>query len=91
MGQAGAWTADVYLDDVRVPARALVGGENGWAPASPPRCGCLAHGRVHIAALCVGMAERLVDESVAYAQSAGSAGRPIGVLPAGPGTDRRLA
>jgi len=25
---------------------------------------CLAHGRIHIAALCVGMSERLIDESV---------------------------
>jgi acyl-CoA dehydrogenase len=39
--------------------------------------GCLAHGRVHIAALCVGMAERLVDESVAYAQNRNQGGKPI--------------
>jgi len=26
MGQFGAWTADVYLDDVRVPAEAVIGG-----------------------------------------------------------------
>jgi len=68
MGQFGAWTADVNLDDVRVPASALVGEEaghnTGWATAMR----CLAHGRIHIAALCVGMAERLVDESVEYAR-----------------------
>jgi acyl-CoA dehydrogenase len=77
MGQFGAWTADVYLDDVRVPADALVGieaGENtGWATAMR----CLAHGRIHIAALCVGMAERLVDESVDYARNRKQSGRPI--------------
>ena len=77
MGQFGAWTADVYLDDVRVPADALVGteaGENtGWGTAMR----CLAHGRIHIAALCVGMAERLGDESVNYARDRKQSGRPI--------------
>jgi acyl-CoA dehydrogenase len=29
MGQAGAWTADVHLDNVRVPASAIIGGEEG--------------------------------------------------------------
>jgi acyl-CoA dehydrogenase len=38
---------------------------------------CLAHGRIHIAALCVGMAERLVDESVEYARNRKQSGRPI--------------
>ena len=77
MGQFGAWTADVNLDDVRVPASALVGGaagtNTGWATAMR----CLAHGRIHIAALCVGMAERLVDESVDYARNRTQSGRPI--------------
>ena len=77
MGQFGAWTADVNFDDVRVPAAALVGEESGhntgWATAMR----CLAHGRIHIAALCVGMAERLVDESVEYARTRTQSGRPI--------------
>lgn len=77
MGQFGAWTSDVYLDDVRVPESALVGGEagknGGWATAMR----CLAHGRIHIASLCVGMAERLVDESISYARSRKQSGRPI--------------
>ena len=37
MGQAGAWTADVYLDGVRVPESALVGASEGTGYA--PRCG----------------------------------------------------
>lgn len=40
--------------------------------------GCIAHGRVHISALMVGMAERLVDESVAYASTRRQSGRLIG-------------
>jgi acyl-CoA dehydrogenase len=78
MGQAGAWTADVYLDDVRVPASAVVGGEEAVGRGLRIAMGCLAHGRVHIAALCVGMAERLVDESVSYASQHRQSGRPIG-------------
>jgi acyl-CoA dehydrogenase len=77
MGQFGAWTADVYLDEVRVADELLVGTEEGanagWATAMK----CLAHGRLHIAALCVGMAERLVDESVNYARERKQSGRPI--------------
>jgi acyl-CoA dehydrogenase len=78
MGQFGAWTADVYLDDVRVPHNALVGGDDGVDRGFVTAMRCLAHGRVHIAAMCVGMAERLVDESVAYAKSRQQGGRPIG-------------
>ena len=79
MGQLGAWTADVGFSDVRVPASALVGGEEGGLNRGfRTAMGCLAHGRVHISALCVGMAERLVDESVEYARGRVQSGRPIG-------------
>jgi acyl-CoA dehydrogenase len=78
MGQFGAWTADVFYDEVRVPASALVGGEAGLNRGFSTAMGCIAHGRVHISALCVGMAERLVDESVEYARTREQSGRPIG-------------
>ncbi|MHA6793429.1 acyl-CoA dehydrogenase family protein [Pseudonocardia bannensis] len=77
MGQFGAWTADVYLDDVRVPADAVIGGEDGIDKGFLTAAKCLAHGRVHIAALCVGMANRLVEESVAFAQTRQAGGKPI--------------
>lgn len=76
MGQFGAWTADVYLDEVRVPAESRIGDESTSGYVTAMRC--LAHGRVHIAALCVGMAQRLVDESVSYAQTREQGGSPIG-------------
>ncbi|UUU28699.1 acyl-CoA dehydrogenase family protein [Streptomyces sp. CA-210063] len=78
MGQFGAWTADVYFDDVRVPASALVGGDEGLNRGFGTAMGCIAHGRVHISALMVGMAERLVDESVAYASTRRQSGKLIG-------------
>jgi acyl-CoA dehydrogenase len=76
MGQEGAWTADVTFSGVRVPASALVGGdeEAGYRAAMTS----LARGRVHIAALAVGTAQRALDESVAYAASASQGGTPIG-------------
>ncbi len=75
MGQSGAWTSEVFFDDVHVPADALVGEVGrGHAKALP----VLSRGRLHIAALCVGMAQRVLDESVAYAATAKQGGAPIG-------------
>ncbi|CUU57429.1 acyl-CoA dehydrogenase [Parafrankia irregularis] len=78
MGQAGSLTADVHFDDVRVGSETLVGGEAGEGRGYRTAMRCLAHGRIHIAALCVGMAQRLVDESVAYAASRSQGGQVIG-------------
>jgi len=78
MGQFGAWTADVHLDDVTVDASAVIGGDAGVGLGYATALRCLAHGRVHIAALCVGMAERLVDESVSYASERRQSGKAIG-------------
>ncbi|WP_213577646.1 acyl-CoA dehydrogenase family protein [Rhodococcus sp. USK13] len=76
MGQEGAWTADVHFTDVRVPDSALVGGSEdvGYRAAMTS----LARGRVHIAALSVGAAQRALDESVAYAATATQGGSAIG-------------
>ncbi len=76
MGQEGAWTADVSFDDVRVGRDTLVGGSEdiGYRAAMTS----LARGRIHIAALAVGSAQRALDESVAYAATATQGGTPIG-------------
>jgi acyl-CoA dehydrogenase len=76
MGQEGAWTADVNFDEVRLPDAAVVGGDadNGYRAALTS----LARGRVHIAALAVGTAQRALDESVTYAATATQGGTPIG-------------
>lgn len=76
MGQEGAWTAEVSFQDVRVPAAALVGGDEdaGYRAAMTS----LARGRVHIAALSVGSAQRALDESVTHAATATQGGRPVG-------------
>ncbi|MCD4534277.1 acyl-CoA dehydrogenase family protein [Nocardioides sp. cx-169] len=76
MGQDGSSTADVVLRGVRVGPEALVGGsaEVGYRAAMTS----LARGRVHIAALAVGCAQRALDESVSYAAGATQGGTPIG-------------
>ena len=75
MGQRGALTCDVVFEDCRVPATALLGGMegNGFRTAMK----VLDKGRLHIAALCVGIAERLIRESVLYARDRRQFGQPI--------------
>ena len=75
MGQRGAWTAEVSFDGVRVPEDRLVGDEGrGYRSAMT----VLARGRLHIAAMCVGTAQRVLDESVAHAATSRQGGLPIG-------------
>ena len=76
MGQEGATTADVTFDGVRVDADALVSGEvqTGFRAAMT----VLARGRVHISALAMGLAQRALDESVAYAAQVRQGGVLIG-------------
>ncbi|MER6988795.1 acyl-CoA dehydrogenase family protein [Saccharopolyspora hirsuta] len=75
MGQAGAHTAEVFFDDVRVPASALVGGQEGTGFTAA--MSSLTRGRLHIAAICVGLAGRIVEESVRFAAEAEQGGKPI--------------
>ncbi|GGT42321.1 acyl-CoA dehydrogenase family protein [Nonomuraea spiralis] len=76
MGQEGSRTADVTFSQVRVGPEALVGddGEVGYKAALTS----LARGRIHIAGVAVGAAQRALDESVAYAATATQGGTPIG-------------
>ncbi|MFD5126004.1 acyl-CoA dehydrogenase family protein [Streptomyces sp. NPDC058385] len=76
MGQQGATTAELFFDDVRVGHDALVSGEveTGFRAAMT----VLARGRVHIAALSMGLAQRALEESVAYAAQNRQGGVPIG-------------
>ena len=75
MGQRGAWTSEVSFDDVRVPGDRVVG-EVGRGYRSALTV--LSRGRLHIAAMCVGAAQRVLDESVAHARVSRQGGRPIG-------------
>ncbi|MDX2233116.1 MAG: acyl-CoA dehydrogenase family protein [Hyphomonadaceae bacterium] len=64
MGQQGAHICDVNFDDVRVPADLMLGKEGeGFKVAMQ----VLDRGRLHIASVCVGVADRLIADCVAYA------------------------
>lgn len=75
MGQRGALTADLYFEDCRVPATSIIGGdpERGFATAMK----VLDRGRLHISAICVGAASRLLDDALAYAMERKQFNQPI--------------
>jgi len=64
MGQQGAHIHEVYFDDCFIPDDALLG-EVGQGFAVAMRI--LARGRLHIAAVCCGLAERALEEALRYA------------------------
>lgn len=76
MGQRGAHTCDVVFENVRVPAANLIGGKEGQGFKMAMKV--LDKGRIHIAAICVGMAQRLLADSLAYACERQQFGQAIG-------------
>jgi len=76
MGQRGAITADVIFQNCRVPAANLIGGVEGRGFKMAMKV--LDKGRIHIAAVCVGMAERMLDEALRYAAERKQFGQRIG-------------
>jgi acyl-CoA dehydrogenase len=74
MGQHGAHVCDVVFDNVPVPLENMLGAEGeGFKVAMR----VLDRGRLHISAVCVGAAERLIADSVAYANERIQGGKPI--------------
>ncbi|HEX9946485.1 MAG TPA: acyl-CoA dehydrogenase family protein [Allosphingosinicella sp.] len=74
MGQQGAHVCDVNFDAAPVPAANRLGEEGeGFRIAMR----VLDRGRLHIAAVCVGIAERLIADSVGYAAERKQFGKPI--------------
>jgi acyl-CoA dehydrogenase len=67
MGQQGAHVCDVVFDDCRVPADAVLGGASMLHKGFTTAMKTLDRGRLHISALAVGCAERLIHESLEYA------------------------
>ncbi|MFN9807530.1 MAG: acyl-CoA dehydrogenase family protein [Betaproteobacteria bacterium] len=75
MGQRGAPICDVVFDGCEVPAEAIIGGVEGRGFRTAMKV--LDRGRLHIAAICVGTASRLIDEMTRYAAERRQFGRPI--------------
>ncbi|MBE90098.1 MAG: acyl-CoA dehydrogenase [Rhodospirillaceae bacterium] len=75
MGQKGTQTSDLVFEDCRVPATQLLGLEEGMGFKTAMKV--LDRGRLHLAAACVGMARRLIDDALAYAMERKQFGQPI--------------
>lgn len=74
MGQQGAHVCDVNFDDVEVPVENRLGAEGeGFKVAMR----VLDRGRLHISGVCVGAAERLIEDMVGYASERQQFGKPI--------------
>ena len=75
MGQQGTTTSDLIFADCRVPADALLGGVEGQGFKAAMQV--LDRGRLHISAVCVGVAERLIADALKYAVERKQFGKPI--------------
>lgn len=75
MGQQGGHVCDVIFEDCRIPLDALLGEEGtGFRTAMK----ILDKSRTHIAAICVGAAERVIEESLKYAIERKQFGKKLG-------------
>jgi alkylation response protein AidB-like acyl-CoA dehydrogenase len=75
MAFGGVEAAPVYLDDVRVPSDAVVGDStHGFEVLLTGE----AQGKIRVAAICVGIAQRALEEARRYALERKHRGEPIG-------------
>jgi hypothetical protein len=73
MGQRGAHTCDVIFDNVKVPAANLIGLQEGKGFKTAMKV--LEKGRIHIAAVAVGCAKRILRDACSTRWSASSSAR----------------
>ena len=75
MGQKGAHTCDITFEDCRVPAENIIGLKEGQGFKTAMKV--LDRGRLHISAVCVGVAERLIEDALRYAMERKQFGQPL--------------
>ena len=75
MGQRGAHTCDVMFENCQVPAAQLIGGREGVGFKTAMKV--LDKGRLHMAAVCVGAADRMLSDALRYALERKQFGQPI--------------
>jgi acyl-CoA dehydrogenase len=75
MGQWGGHVCDVIFENCRVPASAIIGEREGVGFKQAMKI--LDKSRTHIAAVCVGAGERILDEALAYAIERKQFNKPI--------------
>jgi butyryl-CoA dehydrogenase len=74
LGIRGSKSSQIYLDDVRLPADALLGEVGGGFKVA---MSTLDGGRIGIAAQAIGIARASLEDSLAYAQQRRTFGKPI--------------
>jgi len=75
MGQAGSPVSEVHFDGCRVPAANLIGGVEGMGFRTAMKV--LNKQRIHLAALCIGPAIRMLDEAVRFVGERKQFGRAL--------------
>jgi len=75
MGQWGGHVCDVNFDYCRVPASAIIGEKEGIGFKTAMKV--LDKSRTHIAAVCVGAADRILKEALSYAVERKQFNKPI--------------
>ena len=78
MGQAGSPVSEVHFDNCRVPAASLIGGEEGRGFKIAMKV--LNKQRIHLAALCIGPAIRMLEDAVEYTATRKQFGQPVGAF-----------
>jgi acyl-CoA dehydrogenase len=64
MGQEGSPVSEVYFKDCRIPATSIIGGQEGQGFKTAMKV--LNKQRIHLAALCIGPAIRMLDEAIEF-------------------------
>ncbi|MGX9936343.1 acyl-CoA dehydrogenase family protein [Advenella kashmirensis] len=75
MGQAGSPVSEVHFDNCRVPASNLIGGMEGMGFKTAMKV--LNKQRIHLAALCIGPAIRMLDEAMKFVGNRSQFGQPL--------------
>ncbi len=77
MGQRGTKTCDVTFEDARVPASCIIGGPSFEGKGFKTAMKVLDRGRIHVSAMAIGSAQRMLDEALGYAAERKQFGQPI--------------
>nr|MBF0685956.1 acyl-CoA dehydrogenase family protein [Pseudomonas sp.] len=75
MGQAGSPVSEVYFDECRVPVANLIGGVEGMGFRTAMKV--LNKQRIHLAALCIGPAIRMLNEALKFVGERKQFGRSL--------------
>lgn len=75
LGYRGPETCELVLDEVRVPATALLGGAEGRGLQQV--LGALETGRINVASRAVGVAQEAYDQALRYSREREAFGQPI--------------